>query len=86
VFKSNWWNHNTGHLYSIRLNTTFVRQRIPLEPRDAPVKVLLVSPFATNISASARAIIAKTKQDYVIEPEKIKQTLVITSTTKLLLI
>ena len=65
----------TGHLYSTRLNTTLVRQRIPLEPRDAPVKVLLVSPFASDKSASARAKIARTKQDYIIEPEKIKQTL-----------
>lgn len=65
----------TGHLYSTRLNTTLVRQRIPLEPRDAPVKVLLVSQFASDKSASARAKIARTKQDYTIEPEKIKQTL-----------
>ncbi|EFX67084.1 hypothetical protein DAPPUDRAFT_115765 [Daphnia pulex] len=65
----------TGHLYSTRLNTTLVRQRIPLEPRDAPVKALLVSPFASDKSASARAKIARTKQDYIIEPEKIKQML-----------
>jgi hypothetical protein len=52
-----------------------VRQRISLEPRDAPVKALLVSPFASDKSASARAKIARTKQDYIIEPEKIKQTL-----------
>ena len=65
----------TGHLYSTKLNTTLVRQTVPLQPRDAPVKVLLVSPFATDKSASARAKIASTKQDYIIEPEKIKQTL-----------
>jgi hypothetical protein len=53
----------TGHLYSTRLNTTLVRQRNPLEPRDAPVKVFLVSPFASDKSASARAKIARTKQD-----------------------
>jgi hypothetical protein len=52
-----------------------VRQRISLEQRDAPVKALLVSPFASDKSASARAKIARTKQDYIIEPEKIKQTL-----------
>jgi hypothetical protein len=48
----------TGHLYSTKLNTTLVRSKIPLHPRDAPVKVLVVSPFASDKSAAAKAKMA----------------------------
>lgn len=65
----------TGHLYSTRLNTTIVRQQIPLASRDARVKVLLVSPFTTDKSAATRAKLASMKCDYTIQPEMIKQTL-----------
>ncbi len=65
----------TGHLYSTKLNTTLVRSKIPLHPRDAPVKVLVVSPFASDKSAAAKAKMANTKQDYIIEPDKIRETL-----------
>lgn len=65
----------TGNLYSTKLNTTLVRSKIPLHSKDDPVKCLVVSPFASDKSAAAKEKMANTKQDYIIEPDKIEKTL-----------
>jgi hypothetical protein len=52
-----------------------VRSKIPLHPKDAPAKCLVVSPFASDNSAAAKAKMANTKKDYIIEPGKIEKTL-----------
>ena len=61
----------TGHVYSNKLNTPFVRKLLPIKPSEVPVRVLVVSPLSSNASAAARARIASIKADYVIQPEKI---------------
>lgn len=38
----------TGHMYSSRLDTPVVRSKIPISPADAPTRVLVLSPFATD--------------------------------------
>ena len=60
----------TGQLNSTKFNMTLVWEKVPLHPRDSSVKVLLVSPFATDKSAPARAKIASTNQYYIVEPEE----------------
>ena len=65
----------TGHVYSNKLNTPLVRSKLPLNPSDVPVRVLVVSPLATDASAFSRAKMASLKEDYIIEPEKIKGAL-----------
>ena len=65
----------TGHVYSNKLSTPLVRKKLPIKPEDVPVRVLVVSPLATDASATARARMASIKKEYVIEPEKINATL-----------
>lgn len=65
----------TGHVYSNKLNAPLVRKKLPINPSDVPVRVLVVSPLATDASVISRARIASIKEDYVIEPEKISATL-----------
>ncbi len=65
----------TGHMYSTRLDTPLIRNKVPLKPTDAPVRVVVLSPFSSNETAAKRAKIAITKADYVIEPEKISGVL-----------
>ena len=65
----------TGHLYSNKLNTPLVRKKLPINPGDVPVRVLVTSPLATDSSAVARAKLASIKSDYIIEPDKISATL-----------
>ncbi len=65
----------TGHVYSNKLNTPLVRKKLPINPSDVPVRVLVVSPLATDSSVVARARMASIKEEYIIEPEKITATL-----------
>lgn len=64
-----------GHMYAAKLDTTFVRKRLPLSPDDAPCRVIVTSPFATDKTAYSLAKIAAAKADYIIEKEKIVQTM-----------
>ena len=61
----------TGHMYSAKLDTPLIRNKVPLKPIDAPVRVVVLSPFTSNETAAKKAKIAVTKADYIIEPEKI---------------
>ena len=61
-----------GHVYSTRLKTAFVRQKVPIVPGQTPVRVLVVSPFSNDASALQKAKIASTQKDYIIEPTKIR--------------
>ena len=65
----------TGHVYSNKLNAPLVRKKLPINPSEVPVRVLVVSPLATDASVLSRARMASIKEDYVIEPEKIRATL-----------
>ncbi len=65
----------TGHVYSNKLNTPFVRKQLPIKPSEVPVRVLVVSPLASDASTAVRARIASLKEDYVIQPEKIRKIL-----------
>ncbi len=65
----------TGHVYSNKLNTPFVRKHLPIKPSEVPVRVLVVSPLASDASAANRARIANIKADYVIQPKKISDVL-----------
>lgn len=72
------WNKHSagstlkGHLYAAKLSTPLVRDRLPLHPNDAPVRVIVASPFATDKAAYALAKIAAAKADYAIEKDKIE--------------
>jgi hypothetical protein len=44
------------------------------DTRDTPVRVLVLSPFASDASAALQAKIAQAKSDYIIEPDKISGT------------
>jgi hypothetical protein len=65
----------TGHMYSTRLDTPLIRNKVPLKPTDAPVRVAVLSPFGSNETAARKTKIAITKTVYVIEPEKISGVL-----------
>jgi hypothetical protein len=77
VFVFEWNGWYTAHRSSLfnKLNTTLVRSKIPLHPKDAPVQCLVISPFASEKSAAAKSKMANTKKDYIIEPDKIEKTL-----------
>ena len=65
----------TGHMYSTKLDTPFVRTKVPLKPSDTPVRVIVASPFTSNEAVVKKTKIAITKDDYIIEPEKISAVL-----------
>lgn len=65
----------TGHVYSNKLNVPMIRAKVPIQPTEVPVRVIVVSPFTSDSTAFARAKIASIKQDYVIEREKIETSL-----------
>lgn len=64
-----------GHMYSSHLNTPFVRSKLPLTPEEAPCRVIITSPFATDSKAYQLAKMASIKDDYIIESEKIHEVL-----------
>ena len=64
----------TGHVYSVKLNRQIVKTSVPFDTKDSPVRVLVISPFASDASAAYQAKIAQAKSDYIIEPEKIRGT------------
>lgn len=37
----------TGHVYSTKLDTPFVRKYVPLDPSDVSIRVIIVLPFCT---------------------------------------
>ena len=53
----------TGHMYSAKLDTPLIRNKVPLKPIDAPVRVVVLSPFTSNETAAKKAKIAVTKAD-----------------------
>jgi hypothetical protein len=65
----------TGHVYSNRLNTALVRQKLPMAPATTAIRVLIVSPMASDQTAVSRGKMASVKSDYIIEPEKIASSL-----------
>ena len=65
----------TGHIYSTKLDTPFVRKSIPLQPSEVPVRVLVVSPFSDDKSAHNQGKLASAKKEYIINPEQIKNTI-----------
>ena len=65
----------TGHIYSTKLDTPFVRKSIPLQPSEVPVRVLVVSPFCDDKSAHNQGKLASAKKEYIINPEQIKNTI-----------
>ena len=65
----------TGHVYSNKLNTPFVRKKLPINPTDLPVRVLVVSPMSTDESTLARAKLASIRKDYIIDREQISNTI-----------
>ena len=62
-----------GHVYSTRLKTSLVRQKVPIVPGQTPVRVLVVSPFSSDANALQKGKLAATKNDYIIEPIKVRQ-------------
>jgi hypothetical protein len=59
----------------VKLDSQIVRTRIPLDPSESPIRVLVLSPFVSDASAAYQAKIAQTKRDYIIMPEKIRATI-----------
>ena len=65
----------TGHIYSNRLNTALVRQKLPMAPADTAIRVLIVSQMSSDQSTVSRAKLASVKSDYIVEREKIASSL-----------
>ena len=65
----------TGHTHSTPLDTPLVLQTIPIDPKIAPVRVVVVSPFATDAQAAKQAKYALAKRDYRIQPELLRKSL-----------
>ena len=63
-----------GHIYSTKLQRNILSEKIPLQPGQTPVRVLIVSPFTKDETAIERGRVAAIKRDYIIEPTKIRQT------------
>ena len=61
------------HVYSTRLKISLVRQKVPIVQGQTPVHVLVVSPFSSDASALLQGKLAATKNDYIIEPIKLRQ-------------
>ncbi len=49
-----------GHVYSTPLPTALVTQKVPIQPSDSVVRVLVVSPFTSDASALNKGKIAST--------------------------
>jgi hypothetical protein len=62
-----------GHVYSTPLPTALVIQKVPIQPSDSVVRVIVVSPFTSDASALNKGKIASTRSAYIIEPTKIRQ-------------
>ena len=62
----------TGHVYSTKLKTALVVKKVPLIPAQAPVRVLVVTPFSSDESALEQGKRASIKADYIVEPIKIR--------------
>lgn len=62
----------TGHVYSTKLKTALVVKKVPLIPSQAPVRVLVVTPFSSDESALEQGKRAAIKADYIVEPTKIR--------------
>ena len=65
----------TGHMYSRKLETPIVRSKIPLSPSDAPTRLPVLSPFASDQSAAASAKMASVRKEFIIQPAIIKDIL-----------
>lgn len=65
----------TGHIYSNKLDTPLIRMKIPLNPSEVPVRVIVVSPFSKDDTIVHQAKIAAMKKNYIINPEAIEETL-----------
>ena len=64
-----------GHTYCTKLDTTLVRDMLPLRAIDAPLRVAVLSPYASDKTAYSKLQIAATKAEYLVEPEKIAKLL-----------
>ena len=62
-----------GHMYSTKLDTMLVRDMLPLSIEEAPLRVLILSPFTSDETAYSKLKIAATKKEYVVDPEQIKK-------------
>ena len=63
-----------GHVYSTKLQRKLVHKKVPLQPGQTPVRVLVLSPFTKDETAIERGRLASIKKEYIIEPSKIRQT------------
>lgn len=75
AFFNNGGSRLTGHVHSNKLNTALIRSKLPLAPSDVPVRVLITSPFASNSSTIVRALLARVKEDYLFQRDKISGVL-----------
>lgn len=65
----------SGHMYSTRLETGMIRNKLPLKPEDVPIRVVVTSPGCTKENMIAKGKLALMKKDYLVEKEKIRETL-----------
>lgn len=59
-------------MYSKKLDTPLVGKKLPISPKDIPLRVVVVSLFAKNETAAKKAKLAMMKEDYIIEPGKVR--------------
>lgn len=62
-----------GHMYCTKLDTMLVREMLPLSIEEAPLRVLILSPFTSDETAYSKLKIAATKKEYIVNPEQIKK-------------
>jgi hypothetical protein len=55
-----------GHVYSTPLPTAIVTQKVPIQPSNSVVRVLVVSPFTSEALALNKGKIASTRSEYII--------------------
>jgi hypothetical protein len=60
----------TGHNYSTRLHVPTVFKSIPMDPRSAPSKAVVVSYYASKYKKIRQVDLASAKSDYVLQPSK----------------
>lgn len=65
----------SGHMYSTRLETGMIRNKLPLKPEDVPIRVVVTSPGCTKQNMIAKGKLALMKKDYIVEKKKIRETL-----------
>ena len=65
----------TGHIYSNRLDKTVVHKNLSMDPREVPLRAIVVYLFAKDATIIQKAKIASTQKSYVVGRQQVFPTL-----------